>query len=427
MYMQVLLADQASLFRQMIQKTVTETTIECVPIDHLAALKSALDDKSPSLLVLCTSVPGMEDSDLVQSILSHPNLGHVPVFIVKSASDSELHFSVAQGLISIYSKSELEKFKTHLIAHLRRLEQQYLQGKILFVEDSDIAAENTGRVLDRHGLKYDRFVTVEEALVAFDQNDYDLVLSDYFLKGALTGVDLVRAVRSRKDSKSSLPILVLSADMDKERRVEVLYAGASDYISKPVLYEELIARLSTQLRMHDILIKLEAKSKEFEQMAIRDHLTGLYNRTGLSKVIQKQLRENLDLVNPVSAVILDIDFFKKINDGYGHNIGDEVLRGFGQVVQSMVEEGDYGIRFGGEEFLVLKTNSTAEKAKDWGNAFLQKLSEVEVAGLMVTASVGVATVVMDQTGSFDGLLLAADQALYSAKATGRNRVVVYGE
>lgn len=421
--MQVIIADSPSIFRQMLQKKIEENGIYTAMCDKFEDLVVALQQKSPSMLVVGANLLASEPENKIKALWQHPSLGGVPVILVRASAETDQKWILPPN-VQTYLKSDLATLNRQLENHLKRIIQQNLNGHILYVEDSEVTADAVGRVLTRHGLTYDRFVTVEDALVAFENNTYDLVLTDYFLKGAMTGVDLVRNVRARTDRKAALPILVLTSDMDINRRIEVIYAGASDYMSKPVLYEELIARLSTQYKMIEVMSKLEEKSAAYEKLAVTDHLTGLYNRTGFSGTVQPELLKNLN--QTLSAVIFDIDFFKKINDGHGHNVGDKVLQGLGHLILSSLEVGDFGVRFGGEEFLVIKSNHDSVQAAAWAESLRIKLNETEIAGLQVTASIGVSSVVLGQTSDFDSLLQNADQALYTAKTSGRNRVTVFG-
>lgn len=420
--MQVIIADSPSIFRQMLQKKIEESGISTAICEKFEDVALYLQQKSPSMMVIGSSMIAAESEAKIKGLWQHPCLGGVPVILVRASADQDQKWILPPN-VQTFLKSDLATLNRQLENHLKRIVQQNLKGHILYVEDSEVTAEAVGRVLTRHGLTFDRFVTVEDALESFEKYDYDLVLSDYFLKGAMTGVDLVRSVRARNDRKGGLPILVLSSDMDMGRRVEVIYAGASDYISKPVLYEELIARLSTQYKMIDVMRKLEEKSAQYEKLAVTDHLTGLYNRAGFSSKIQQIIAQG---GAELSAVIFDIDYFKKINDGHGHNVGDEVLKGLGQLILAELDSEDFGVRFGGEEFLVVKVNSSAAQAVDWAEGLRSKLVEQKLADLQVTASIGVSNKKVIQSLDLDSLLQAADQALYQAKSKGRNRVELFG-
>ncbi|HEV8262254.1 MAG TPA: diguanylate cyclase [Burkholderiales bacterium] len=179
------------------------------------------------------------------------------------------------------------------------------------------------------------------------------------------------------------------------------------------------------------LVEVRKTESTLRRQALRDPLTGLFNRRFFDAGLEQEIMRSRRSGNPASLLILDIDHFKKYNDEYGHEAGDAVLRAIGQLLQTQVRGGDVACRFGGEEFVILMPNAPLESAKERGKQILEAIRGLEVPHQghllpSVTASLGVAEFPTHGNDA-DGILEAADNALYIAKRTGRDRMVVSGE
>jgi two-component system cell cycle response regulator len=300
------------------------------------------------------------------------------------------------------------------------LDEDPVQGRVLYVEDSRTAVAIVRNILAHHPVVVDDRPSVDAALEAFDATNYDLVITDYTLEGGKDGLDLVRALRRERASK--VPILVLSGLESSERKVEILRSGASDFVAKPVIPGELIARAGILMQNKHLIDELEAKQTLLFELAMRDPLTGLFNRRSLFEMAPKELSKAKRHQYPVSLILLDLDHFKHINDKHGHQSGDQVLREVGALLPTMVRDGDLAARFGGEEFVVLLSHCTEADAAAKAEAIRQRLEDLKPGGLLVTGSFGVAG--LKEDGPFEALFKAADEAAYLAKANGRNRVEV---
>lgn len=422
--MHILLADQPGLVRQMFEKVAKEADIQTERVESYADLVEFLETKSPAFLIISMSILNHVSESQLVDLIHVPNLQHVPIYIIKNSSQLNLTKIQTNAFVKVFSKYEMESIWTHFQSHIHRLKRQFLKGHLLFVEDSDLSAEHTGRLLCRFGMTYDRFSSVEEALQAFQHVEYDLVLSDYFLEGKKTGLELVRSIRNLKHSQANIPILVLSGDMDPNRKVEVLFAGASDYISKPVVSEELLARLSTHLRMNDLLKNIEQQAKHFETMAQMDPLTKLYNRRGLNHLIKDKLSTILEDYDDLSVILADVDQFKRINDQNGHFIGDQVLAAIAKVFQNFISNDQYCIRFGGEEFLIILPHKTTKQACDMAENFRVYFEKNQVGACNFTMSFGIASMKYIDSSILWDLIQHADLALYEAKDFGSNCIKV---
>jgi two-component system cell cycle response regulator len=210
-----------------------------------------------------------------------------------------------------------------------------------------------------------------------------------------------------------------------KRLVRALDIGVNDYLMRPIEHNELIARVRTQLRRKRYSDRLRQSLQLSLEMAVTDQLTGLFNRRYMSRHLNTLMSDNAG--KQVSFLLLDVDFFKQINDTYGHDIGDEVLREFAARISANVRGIDLACRYGGEEFVVVMPDTDLSFAYMVAERLRQSVADAPFAisaaarQVPVTISIGVAASGGGDTPEV--LLKRADQALYRAKRDGRNRVV----
>lgn len=254
----------------------------------------------------------------------------------------------------------------------------------------------------------------------------DLLLLDLMMP-AMSGIDVIRRLREQPATQH-LPIIVVSAVGEENTVVEALRAGANDFVTKPVNFEILLARIETHLRMRDALETIRAQRDMMQALALFDSLTGVYNRRAFEARLEDECQRCQRYRRPLSLIFFDLDHFKLVNDRYGHLVGDEVLRWFAQRLQGQVRSFDVVARYGGEEFCVILPETAgpqalgvAERVRETVASEPCKLHDLE---LKVTVSGGVAES-REHTYSAAALLQHADEALYEAKKGGRNRVVLF--
>lgn len=297
---------------------------------------------------------------------------------------------------------------------------------ILVVDDNPDNLEIISTRLRYRG--YD-VVTAERGDQAIEQvheHRPDLMLLDIMMPD-LDGYEVARLIRADADIPY-LPIIVVTARDSTEDKVTGLDAGADDYLTKPINFPELEARVRSMLRIKRLQDQLEEKNRELEHLSISDGLTGLYNHRHLHELLQDEFERSLRTEEPVSVVMFDLDRFKQINDTYGHQAGDKVLQELADILRDTAREIDQLGRYGGEEFLAILPDSDP----DAGVTFAERVRET-VEGqkfdiqtdspLDMTISAGVAAYPHDDPDGPRRLVYYADQALYSAKNSGRNRVV----
>ena len=234
---------------------------------------------------------------------------------------------------------------------------------------------------------------------------------------SVNGIELCRAIRSDHRWRS-LPVLFLTAHRDAATIQSLFEAGADDYVSKPIIGAELLTRLSNRVE----------RAQLFRRLAETDDLTGAVMRRQSINVLGRYLRLARRQQQPVSLSILDVDHFKSVNDRYGHAVGDTVLSWVAAAMLKMFRAEDLVARWGGEEFLVAMYGTSRENAAGRLEALLDQIRDMAFEDddgnpFSVTVSAGVAAYPRDDV-TLDGLIRVADDSLYSAKESGRDRMVI---
>lgn len=292
-----------------------------------------------------------------------------------------------------------------------------MNSRILFIDDDPVLRSYLVNRLELDGYITEDAEDVETAQRMLREHHYDLILLDLMMYPK-SGYELFQFLQDDPTLKW-LPLIVLSARDDVNDKVSCLMLGASDYLTKPFRYEELAARIYSLLN----------RTKNFEQMAFRDALTGVYNRRYFDHHIELELQRVERYPAPICVAFIDIDRFKYVNDTHGHAIGDLVLQGLAHLVQQRLRSTDVLARYGGEEFVVLMPNTTGEQAVKLLSKVLQHVRANPVAqhegrSYSITFSAGVAD--WEPGMSIPQWIRTADEAMYSAKEQGRNRVLLGG-
>lgn len=291
--------------------------------------------------------------------------------------------------------------------------------RILLVDDTRL---NNQIMMDILGDDYDILVATsgEEALQVTASESIDLILLDVEMPG-MNGYE-VCGILKQNSCTINIPVIFVSAANDVQHETKGLEIGAIDYIIKPSNPAIIRARVKNHLELkkyRDIL----------ERISLIDGLTGIANRRQFDQTLEKEWRRALRHGDSLSLALIDIDFFKKYNDYYGHLAGDECLQKVGSVLKESVKRaGDLGARYGGEEFVVLLPATAKDGAITVAERICTNMAELRIPHEMsevakhVTVSIGVATMRTESDKASADLIRRADAALYQAKHAGRNRV-----
>lgn len=311
-----------------------------------------------------------------------------------------------------------------------------MKAKLLVVEDSPTQGNQTKQDLEQLG--YDvRWVTSGiEALKWARQDPPELVVLDVVMDD-LDGFAVCRWLKLHSSTRD-IPVIMLTMRGEVEDRVHGLQIGADDYLPKPFSTRELEARIFAALRSRTTQTELTERNRQLESMlhhveslAITDPLTGIFNRRRFSDVLRREVAVTRRYKNSLAMLMLDLDHFKAVNDRFGHDAGDDVLRSVANSLTSSLREVDLAARYGGEEFAVIMPQTTKVNAAIVAQRIARQIAQLahtfDGEKVVLTASVGVADIADLQQATAENLVKAADIALYEAKRTGRNRIVLYDE
>jgi len=262
----------------------------------------------------------------------------------------------------------------------------------------------------------------QTALALLSSENIDLILLDLYMPG-MSGLETLQKIKSMPEYAEK-PVIMLSASDDENEIVSALELGANDYITKPYIPKVLLARLKTSLRLWE-------KTLTLENLAKTDFLTGLNNKRSFEDLTNKTFKHMSREQQDICVAIFDIDYFKQVNDNYGHDVGDDVLKVFATTLKTTLRDYDVIGRIGGEEFAVCMPNTNLQEGFNVCERFresLEQLNYVISCGtkLSLTVSIGLSTVDKGE-GRYDFVCLmkTADQFLYQAKNNGRNRTETY--
>lgn len=299
--------------------------------------------------------------------------------------------------------------------------------KILIIEDELIFRRMVKKYLLDAGYE---IVEAEDGLSAwelFQKEPFQLVITDWMMPG-LDGPELVHKIRT-SGQKSYTYIIMLTAMDDKDNIVLGLESGADEYLTKPFNSRELIARVASGMRILRLEEELMQARVQMEALAMHDGLTGLLNRRAIEEYAEAEFNMADRKKQAMSVILLDIDHFKNVNDRFGHKFGDVVLRQVAQTLKEDLRNYDRVGRWGGEEFLLILPDTELKDAVTVAERLRSKIAVVQITlengeTFSIRISLGTACT-SGQFQSLAKLIDAADQALYQAKQSGRNRVCTF--
>lgn len=418
--------------------------------DGYAAL--ALCEKTPiDLVLLDIMMPGLDGFEVCERLKANPKTAHIPVvmvtaldqpsdrvrglkagaddFLTKPVNDLQL-MSRVKSLVRLKNVSDELRLRAQTaqtigLEDIDRADRPDEPGNVLLVDGRGSSQERLQRAL-KPIAEVSVISDPQAALFEAAENNFDLVIvnanfDDY------DPLRLCSQLRSLERTRF-IPILLIAEQGSDELVVRALDLGVTDYLMRPVDPNELIARSMTQIRRKHCNDRLRSSVQQTIELAVTDGLTGLHNRRYFDTHLKLLMDRAAARGRPLSICMTDIDRFKQVNDTYGHDVGDEVLREFANRIRTTVRGADLACRFGGEEFIVVMPDTSAEMAAGVAERLRTIIESLPFAipqadgPLKVTASMGIATL-RPGNDTAEALLKRADTALYQAKHEGRNRVV----
>lgn len=299
--------------------------------------------------------------------------------------------------------------------------------KVLIADDNLTELSMLQSFLLQWGYEPVAFSDPLEAMKALEGSDApQLVVLDWMMP-SLDGLDICRRIRERSGTSYTYVILV-SGRILKEDAVAALQAGADDFITKPYYPEELEMRLRSGRRVLELQESLLVAQEAVKYEASRDALTGLWNRSGILNILERELNRTARGDQSTAVMLIDIDLFKPVNDTYGHLCGDAVLREVAQRILSSIRSYDSLGRWGGDELLLVIPDYDQHNLKSLAERIRASVADTNIVTpdghVAITISLGSTTVAKGRNLKFEEVIQAADQALYLAKQQGRNCTII---
>jgi diguanylate cyclase (GGDEF)-like protein len=293
--------------------------------------------------------------------------------------------------------------------------------EILIADDDKDAQNLLGLYINKLGFKVHYASNGIDALNKINELNISIALLDWMMPG-MSGIEITQKIRESKIDRY-VYIIMVTGKSEKDDTIEALHNGVDDYIVKPFTFQELKVRIFAAERIIKLENKLKNAYNKLYNESIHDVLTGVLNRKALMERIDDYNNKNKSL----GIIMIDIDNFKIINDTYGHLVGDQILKEFSAIISNTIRKSDFVGRYGGEEFLAVIPDLDVVEVKTIAERIRKNIESetfhIGSLSLKITASLGV-YVLTEKTKIEDAIKLA-DDALYEAKKSGKNKVIVY--
>lgn len=413
--------------------------------------------ESPDIILLDVMMPGMDGFEVCRHLKADAATSHIPVVMVTALSDvSDRVTGLEAGADDFLTKpvNDITLFaRIRSLARMKRAMDEWRlreqtcdsfgvmsaishadaddmpTGQILIVEPDEFSGERLASALEDQGHKVLTVTSHEAAITITETETFDLVVSSLYLNDG-DGLRLTSRLRAVERTRT-LPVLLIIEPEEIGGLAKGFELGINDYLIRPVDANELKARTRTQLRQKRYRENLHDTYQRSLSMALTDDLTGLHNQRYLNAHLQTTLAKAEATRKPVSLMMLDIDFFKKVNDTHGHAVGNGVLKELARRMIRNLREFDMAARVGGEEFIIVMPECEPEIATKVAERLRKVVADTpfdvdaDAGPLKVTVSIGVTWAEADGKEA-EALIGEADRALYEAKRGGRNRIVVPG-
>ncbi len=427
--------------------------------DGISALAKATGQETPDCITLDVEMPRLDgfatcrklrEPRYARFFAHHPG-GQVPVIFVTGLDNLDgrvkgFQLGATDFIAKPFNRGEI----LSAVDRVLRPESIYQHMTALVVDDSLLIRNIVGQCLQKFGLTVLEAADGREAmaLLGGHTSSIDIVITDFNMP-EVNGDQLCRHLRSELGMRH-VPVLFLTAADEQDTIIDLFKAGATDYVTKPFVQEELEARVRVHLEARKLFSQLfdevrtrkkaeeellaqagelQRLNEKLQDQAVKDGLTGLYNHRHFQEELQRAFGLARRHGQELSCILTDLDHFKQVNDTFGHPFGDFVLKGFSKILQKMARKTDTVARYGGEEFVLLLPNTSVQGAMILADRIRKSagdhLYDDGTNSRKVTASMGIASLKANAPQEARDLLEFADQALYRSKKEGRNRVTLY--
>ncbi len=408
---QVLVVEDSRLFGTLIQRKIDrELNINVVWAQTYTEAVNLIEKDSSTFFVglLDLNLPDSQDGKIVDYVLSKD----IPVIVFTGEFSDDIRELIWTKKVVDYVFKESNHNLDYVVSLIKRIYLNRLIN-VLVVDDSNTFRTRVSDLLKVHLYNVFEAANGAEAVQVLKENpNIKLVVTDYNMP-KMDGFQLIDEIRQNY-TKEDLAIIGMSGNNTLSARF--IKHGANDFINKEFFSEEFYCRITQNIEMLEYI-------KMIRDASNTDFLTDLYNRRYFFELGSKLYSNSKRSGIPITIAMLDIDFFKKVNDNYGHDGGDIVLKRLGQLLKSRFRESDIVARFGGEEFCIMTYGMDSKHSLDIYDELRQRIERTPINiynnTIKVTVSIGVCAKKMD---TLDEMISQADEMLYQAKAEGRNRV-----
>ena len=385
------------------------------PMPSAAAFQASMAERLPNAIVMDVDFGGAGAGLILATQAQPSQVQQLPVlFVSLHETDTPTRLAAVRAGGQEFLTGALDASSLLEKIELLTCVSHYEPFKVLVIDDSRAQAMHTERLLNAAGIITRSLTDPIQAMVELADFQPDLIILDMYMPEC-SGTELAKVIR-HNDRYVSVPIIYLSAEDDLDKQLDAMSEGGDDFLTKPIRSRHLITTVRNRA----------ARARQLQARMVRDSLTGLYNHTHILQLLEdcsvRAHREN----QPLSFAMLDIDHFKKVNDGHGHPMGDRVIKSLAVFLKRRLRKTDFIGRYGGEEFAIVMPDTDLEAAHQVLDEIRQRFAEIHYPArphdLSCTFSAGIAQL---NDGS-DGVNMAyrADAALYRAKGAGRNRIML---
>jgi two-component system cell cycle response regulator len=420
----IVVIDDSPNFRAMVGKEFDSEKYEVFFAENGLEGLSLVSKIKPDLVTMDVEMPVMDGYKACRLIRENPETESIPVvFVTTLDREEDINRGYNAGgieyFIKPFPKGALEKFVFQL---LNKIESRKTL-EIAILDNNKNSSKVIEYIFSKNGFK---------ACVFADGAAFADYFNSHIPAMIVINIDIdylpfEQTIKELKGLHDDIPIIAVTVEDSKAKIIRALKSGAVDYIHAPFVEEELIARVETHLKIYNLLKKLTEMNKKLEELSVTDPLTKLYNRGFFNKAFKQEIKRLSRAKGSLACIMLDIDHFKKINDTYGHAIGDFILIETANILKELPRTTDIVARYGGEEFVILLPETNKEGALTLAEKIRKRIEESvfekEEIKVKITISCGVYCISDFLEGK--NLIKFADDALYKAKNSGRNKVVYY--
>ncbi len=375
--MRILLVDHSRVTQTFWREKLEARGYTVLCVDSAEEALETLSRRRVELLLVALTLPGLDGLAFTRVLRRRPQHQVTPVILLSGSGDPVVEEeALAAGASAVVDKTNVDA----LWDTVDRAIEEYsldLTGRVLYLEDSPTAAHIMLESFSKLELTVDHVRTGRDALVALQRRRYDLVVADESLEGDITGSQVVEAIRAFPDDRALLPVLGVSGAHEAEERRALFRAGITDFLGKPALPEETIARVTSLLSSHQLALAVRAERRRVSRANILDPLSGMLSRQAFLRLADKYLSQARRHNFPLALGLVSAERLGRVNDEEGYAAGDQVITAVGRRIEHSFRAGDLAGRYGGATFVVLLDHCDADAAATRFSQLIENLARIQ--------------------------------------------------